>query len=423
MEGRHFCYPEPQWFQRALGGSYAETWIDDCRLPHWYRPAALSVFAPRNTEQIDRRAGGDAADLARAEQLRQEMALFRRRHGAPARLAEIYWSAGVTGLTERALKAVHAAVNACFDVDAAARFTARLSVTSWQPALLPALREYGVTTLHAACAPTDSLRCASLEQFVAQARKAGFNAIAIDMPIDVPRVSMRSVREWVAALSACRPSRIFLTRSGERSSVRADTRLSGHGTRTEQAWRETYANLIAAGYEYVASDVFAVHADEFVKAKQTATLTPTPFGYSICPSHVSIAIGRGAIGHVGPMQYQNARDSRSYAALLRRETLPVERALVSTRDDLVRRAVIAGVYTNFSVDIETIEASYGIDFREAFRPELIALERLEREGLVEHEETQLRLTSAGRFASRRVADVFDRYAQQLAKARSGRGGL
>jgi len=103
--------------------------------------------------------------------------------------------------------------------------------------------------------------------------------------------------------------------------------------------------------------------------------------------------------------------------------LPVQRELLCTRDDLVRRTVIANLLANFSVNVETIEASYGIDFCEAFRQELIALDRLEREGLVVHEGKQLHLTPAGRFSCGRVADIFDRYARRVETARSGRDVL
>ncbi|MGN6667430.1 MAG: hypothetical protein ACTHKH_10770 [Trinickia sp.] len=414
MEGRHFCYPAPHWFDRALGGTYAEAWLKGRGQPQWYRPATLSLVAPRGAQETRGQSGQEAFDRIRAAQLRHEMALFARMHGAPARVAEISWTAGVTGLTERALRAVHAAVTECFDVRAGARFTARVSMASWRPELLSALRAFGVTTLHAICPPTHSPDCASIEQFIAAARTAGFGTIAIDVPIDLPNGSVNTVRGWVAALSACRPSRIFLTRSGKRASDRDG--------RTWQVWRETYANLIAIGYQYVAQDAFVVHTDEFVKAKHTTTLTPTPFGYSICPSHVSIAIGQGAVGHVGPMHYQNARDPMAYAALLGREALPVERGLLATRDDLVRQKVIAGFLTNFSVDIESIEASYGIAFSEAFPTELMALDRLELEGLVEREGVQLRLTPAGRFGASRVADVFDRYARRPEQVRSSREG-
>jgi len=175
-------------------------------------------------------------------------------------------------------------------------------------------------------------------------------------------------------------------------------------------WRETYATLIASGYEHIAHDAFALSSDEFVKAKRMATFAPTLCRYSICPSQVSIAIGQGAIGNSGPMQYQNALDSTSYATLLGRASLPVEGGLLTTRDDLVRRTVIANPLTDLAVDIEVIEASYAIDFRAAFRRELVALGRFEREGIVENDGKQLRLTAVGCFACGLVADVFDRYA-------------
>jgi oxygen-independent coproporphyrinogen III oxidase len=412
MDGTQFCYPPSEQFTQALGGAYVESWISACHEPYWPRPATLRVLAPERPQLIGKQSGRDLADdLLRAGQLQHEMALFTRTRGAPASVIDVYWSAGVTALAEQALRAVHASVTDCFEVEAGARFTASLASGSPQPAVLSTLREFGVTTLHTSTLSTRTHhRAALLEEFVADARNAGFRSISVDLPIDRPTVSARTVREWLAAVSACRPSRVFLIRGSDGQGIRALSGASDPDSWLHRLWCETYATLIASGYEHIAHDAFALSSDEFVKAKRMATLAPTPCGYSICPSQVSIAIGQGAIGNSGPMQYQNARDSTLYATLLGRASLPVERGLLTTRDDLVRRTVIANLLTDFAVDIKLIEASYAIDFRAAFRRELVALGRFEREGIVENDGKQLRLTAVGRFACGLVADVFDRYA-------------
>jgi len=194
------------------------------------------------------------------------MALFERVHGVPASVTEIYWPAGVTSLNEHAMNAVYATVTECFDVRPGASFTARLSIWPGQLALLVALRELGVTTLHVTAVPTHPDHRASLERFIAEAHKIGFSSIAFDVPIDDPSVSIRDMREWTAVLLACRPSRIFLTRVRNERGVGTVRHEYDQSTWPRQVWCEMYANLVSTGYEYVAQDVFAVHADEFVKA-------------------------------------------------------------------------------------------------------------------------------------------------------------
>ncbi|PMS19810.1 hypothetical protein C0Z18_13400 [Trinickia dabaoshanensis] len=421
MHAMHFSYPGPEWFVQALGASYVESWIRASRQPHWFRPSTLAVFAP-----LPRRKGeGDASgnDDVRANLLRQEMSLFARKHGTRAGLAQVYWSVGVTALPESALARVHASMIDSYDVQENAEFIAHVAMDSRPPEQLSTLRALGVTTLRASIAATRTANTASIERFFDEAREAGFRCVAVDLPIAVPTVPMRTVREWAAVLSTYRPSRIFLARPGsDHLARRLGVRWEDTGL-VRRAWQEAYATFIGAGYEYVAHDVFARRSDAFAEAKRLATLVPGPYGYCTRVSHTSIAIGPGAIGNVGPMQYQNYRDQKTYAAMLQAERLPIERGFLATADDLVRRAIMAALLTNFSVDIEAIEQCYGIDFPVAFRRELAALDALRREGAVEIGETQLQVTSIGRVACDRIADVFDRYIRRVEQARPERDGL
>lgn len=418
MEGTHFCYPAPQWYAQALGASCVESWVKASRQPYWYRPAALAVLAPLDWERDDDRARTEAYDTVRAVQLRREMVLFAREHGVCAGVAEVYWSAGVTALSERALRAVHQAVAECFDVEAGAAFTASVAASRPPHAeTLAALREFGVTTLHTSIDAKEPRRGDVIEPLMAAARDGGFRSIAVEVPVVAADASVRTARAWVEALVACRPSRILLSAGGNEQAAGGHRHMADTEARLQLIRQETFARLISAGYEYIAHDAFALRSDEWVGAKRVAALTPRPYGYSTRIPYASIAIGPGAIGNVGPMQYQNARDADAYADMLAREVLPVERGLLCTPDDLVRRTILAGLLANFSVDIESIEECYGIDFHMTFQRELAALEPLARKGYVELDAKRLGLTPVGRFACGRVADAFDRYLRQLEQAR------
>ena len=88
MHAMHFCYPGPEWFVQALGASYVESWIKASRQPYWFRPSTLVVLAPparHRGEGLSR--DPSAGDEVRANLLRQEMALFARKHGTRAGLS------------------------------------------------------------------------------------------------------------------------------------------------------------------------------------------------------------------------------------------------------------------------------------------------------------------------------------------------
>jgi len=423
MHAMHFSYPGPEWFVQALGASYVESWIKASRQPHWFRPSTLTVLAPVGRHRGEGLSRDQSAiDEVRANLLRQEMSLFARKHGTRAGVSHVYWSVGVTSLPEPALSRLHATMADNYDVQESAGFTAHVSMDARSPTLFSTLRALGVTTLRASIAPTRVPHCASIERFFSQARNEGFRAIAVDLPIAVPTVPMRAVREWVTVLTACRPSRIFFARLDDAPAQKSTAGWEEAGL-VRRAWQETYATLISTGYEYIAHDAFALHSDSFVDAKRLAALVPGPYGYGRRVSHTSIAIGQGAIGNVGPMQYQNWADPKTYAAMLQGERLPIERGFLCTADDLLRRSVMASLLTNFSVDIEAIELCYGIDFQSTFRRELAALELFRRDGAIEIGEKQLNVTSVGRFACDRIAGVFDRYIRRVEQARPERDGL
>jgi len=419
MEGTHFCYPAPQWYAQALGASCVESWVKASRQPYWCRPAALAVLAPLGRQCGDDRAHTGAYDTVRAVQLRREMVLFAREHGVCAGVAEMYWSAGVTALSEHALRAVHQAVTECFDVEAGAAFTASVAASRPPHAeILAALRAFGVTTLHTRIDAKEPHPGNAIEPFMAAARNGGFRSTAVEVPIVAADASVRTARAWMEALLAYRPSRILLSAGGgDEQAPGGHRRTADTEARLQQIRQETFARLIAAGYEYIAHDAFALRSDEWVGAKRIAAFTPRPYGYSTRMPYASIAIGPGAIGNVGPMQYQNCRNADAYAEMLAREVLPVERGLLCTPDDLVRRTIMASLLANFSVDIESIEECYDIDFHMTFRRELGALEPLARKGYVELDAKRLCLTPVGRFACGKVADAFDRYLRQLEQAR------
>jgi len=83
--------------------------------------------------------------------------------------------------------------------------------------------------------------------------------------------------------------------------------------------------------------------------------------------------------------------------------------VASSPDDLVRARVIQRIMCRGSVVFAEIAAESAIDFHHYFAPELAALVPMERDGLLEVTDQDLRVTPAGRFLLRNVAMVFDAY--------------
>ena len=90
--------------------------------------------------------------------------------------------------------------------------------------------------------------------------------------------------------------------------------------------------------------------------------------------------------------------------------LPVERGLVSSVEDVLRRTIIQQLTCYRSLDIETIEAEFGIDFEQHFHAALMELQQFERDGLIAWPDSKhMTVTTDGALLLRNLCMVFDEY--------------
>ncbi len=171
------------------------------------------------------------------------------------------------------------------------------------------------------------------------------------------------------------------------------------------------AGFLSRGYSYIGMDHFALAEDSLSVAKRQGRLHRNFQGYSTQPDCDLIGLGVSSIGRVGAAYYQNAKTLPEYYDAVRQGQLPVARGFASTRDDLLRRAVIMALMCQGWVDFEAIELAHLVRVRSYFASELAQLEPLAEAGLVELEPDGIRVTAAGWYLVRAIAMVFDRHLQ------------
>ena len=98
-----------------------------------------------------------------------------------------------------------------------------------------------------------------------------------------------------------------------------------------------------------------------------------------------------------------------YYAAIEKNTLPIERGLVLNRDDLIRQDVITQLICQFALNFNQIDQEWGIQRTDYFADELIALDQMQKDGLLELSEDALRVTQPGRLLIRNICMVFDKY--------------
>ena len=167
--------------------------------------------------------------------------------------------------------------------------------------------------------------------------------------------------------------------------------------------------LVAQGYQAVGFDHFALIDDELAVAQREKRLHRNFMGYTTRPDLDLVGLGMSAISEVGrTFSQQKSKLAHWWHAVEHGEPV-VEKGLVMSDDDLVRRDVINGLMCNYEVPYDAFERVHGRAFREWFAPELDALAPLVAEGFVTLDDERIAITADGRWFVRHVAMAFDAY--------------
>ena len=253
-----------------------------------------------------------------------------------------------------------------------------------------------------------------VKNLMVAARALGFDSVNLDLIYGLPMQTAASFERTLDQVIELRPERIALyayahlpERFKPQRRIHA-LDLPAPAIKVAMMQR-ALDRLLAAGYVYIGMDHFALPDDDLAVAKRQGRLHRNFQGYSTQPDSDLIALGVSAIGRVGATYSQNAKTLETYEDLLALGQLPVERGLLLSRDDLVRRNIIMALMCQGHVSIESIEMAHLMDFRKTFASEMVELSEMQDTGLVQLEGGAIHVTEQGWYFVRAVAMVFDRY--------------
>lgn len=246
------------------------------------------------------------------------------------------------------------------------------------------------------------------------ARENGFRSINIDLIYGLPEQTLETMEATLAQVIEAGPHRIALYHYAHlphlfKPQRRIDTaRLPDSETKLAMLGL-AIARLREAGYVYIGMDHFARPEDELAVAQRQGRLHRNFQGYSTHAESDLIACGVSAIGAVGTSYSQNVKTLDAYYELIDSNQLPIERGVVLSMDDAVRRTIIQMLMCQFELSIAAVEQAFPLDFADYFAAELSALRLLADDGLVSVGPDWLTVTPKGRLLIRNVCMVFDRY--------------
>lgn len=249
-------------------------------------------------------------------------------------------------------------------------------------------------------------------------RKVGFHeGINIDLIYGLPRQSEKTFLEGLAKISLLRPDRLAVYSFAYVPWIRGNQKKI---EKTELPSAELKLKLyltalrhfLGSGYEPIGMDHFALPNDELAQAQRERRLARNFMGYTVKPADTNLAFGVSSIGDVPAGYFQNVKKLSTYYEQIDAGRLPIDRGILLSDDDRLRRWVITEVMCNFRVRKAEVAERFGVDFDTYFADSLARLDELEDAGFVERGRDMLRITDGGKLLVRNAAMVFDGYSDK-----------
>lgn len=248
-------------------------------------------------------------------------------------------------------------------------------------------------------------------------RKFGFKSLSVDLIYGLPFQTIDSFEKTLARMIELSPDRMSIFNYAhlpemfmpQRRIREEDLPVAADKL---QILHNTIDQLTDAGYVYIGMDHFAKPDDELAIAQRDETLYRNFQGYSTHSDCDLIGMGITSIGMVGNSYSQNVKTLEEYYEIIDAGQLPVFRGLELNEDDILRREVITRLICHFHLDKSKIENEFGIEFDKYFVSSLQQLETMEKDGLVELGDKDIKVLTPGRLLIRNICMAFDFYAQQ-----------
>jgi oxygen-independent coproporphyrinogen-3 oxidase len=249
------------------------------------------------------------------------------------------------------------------------------------------------------------------------AAELAMESVNLDLVYGLPLQTETTFLKTVDQVIGLRPDRIALYnfaylpgRLGHQRSI--DPALLPSGAEKFRIFVGAFERFVEAGYEHIGMDHFALPDDDLARARRDRTIQRNFMGYTTQAGTDMCAFGVSAISATDTVYVQNTKKLKPYAREIEAGALPVERGMLLSEDDRLRRGLITDLMCHGSVLKGDIAERFAVEFDHHFEDELEALAPFERDGLVELSEDRLEVTLLGTIFVRNVAMVFDAYLRQ-----------
>ncbi|TCJ19632.1 oxygen-independent coproporphyrinogen III oxidase [Flaviaesturariibacter flavus] len=252
------------------------------------------------------------------------------------------------------------------------------------------------------------------------ARDAGFTSVNFDLIYGLPLQTLESIENTIGAVIKLRPDRIAFYSYAHVPWTSRSQRLfdESHLPSPEEKillYLKGKELLIAAGYEDIGMDHFALPGDELARARAEGRLHRNFMGYTTQDTGLLLGLGVSSISDAGGAYAQNAKTLHDYYADINKGVLSVKKGYFLNEEDRVFRKYILDIACRGAARFRSDDAAL---LRQYSFP---LLQPLSEDGLLLWNEQGLQLTGPGYQFLRNVCAAFDLHLLRGAASGNGTG--
>ena len=246
--------------------------------------------------------------------------------------------------------------------------------------------------------------------------RARFNGVNFDLLYGLPMQTRDTFKQTAELVKQLSPERITLLKYAHVPDVRKHMKLIKEDVLPPEddlplMFTETVEMFLSADYEWIGIDNFAKKGDKLAVAVESKTLGRDFNGWNTGgTSRHLLGLGPTTTSAFGNYYYQSVYSNEEYYDAINKKEFPILRGFRLSQDDLIRRGVIFSILCKQEINFSEVNANYGINFTEYFSDELDSVQKnFLKEDMVSIHDDSIKVSEWGRFFSRNICRVFDKF--------------
>jgi oxygen-independent coproporphyrinogen-3 oxidase len=250
------------------------------------------------------------------------------------------------------------------------------------------------------------------------ARDAGMQSINIDLIYGLPYQSFESFKQTLDVVLSLDPDRLAVFNYAhvpwmKKTMRKFDETTLPHPSIKLEILKYTIDFFENNGYKMIGMDHFAKPQDELFLAIDKGELHRNFQGYTTKGGADLIGIGLTSIGEGERFYVQNLKEMNAFETAIDSGHLPIQRGIELSDDDVIRKAVIMELMSNFKLNIKRFEQEHNINFNEYFKEDLHELDEFIQEELVHIDDNEITVSKTGEMLIRNIVLPFDAYIKKI----------